>query len=140
MLARCYNHLSRSALLASVFSFSSCEKQATENKIFETQKILLLAEISVAGSLEAPHLAEELRRSDTKPTLVTLREFHQFAGTFGSLIPNDRDMVDGWGKPLRFAFNDDHAEVWSAGPDEIDQSGKGDDIKSEIRLKPPAAE
>lgn len=140
MLARCYSHLSRSALLASVFSFASCHRQTTRNKIFETQKTLLLAELSVAGSLEAPHLAEELRRSGDKPTLTTLKEFHQFAGNFSSPVPNDRDMVDGWGRPLRFSYNEDQAVVWSTGPDEIDEAGKGDDIKSEIILKKPATE
>lgn len=41
----------------------------------------------------------------------------------GSRLP-----ADGWGRPLRYAPHGDTFELWSVGPDGVDQGGAGDDV------------
>ncbi len=117
-----------------LFSMFSCNVRNDDQQIFDTKKALDVAELNIQLAFDSVELREAVKKLAPSQVFHNLGQFYGYAYNFGLPGCKERELFDGWGRPIRLSIAGDVVHIWSIGSDGVNQSGEGDDIRVVVHL------
>jgi hypothetical protein len=84
--------------------------------------------------LRETEIVEAVKKLAPSQVFHNLGQFYGYAYNFGLPGCKERELFDGWGRPIRLSIAGDVVHIWSIGSDGVNQSGEGDDIRVVVHL------